>query len=380
MLNQPRVLKVGITASRSGQFRRQGQQALAGLQAWAQDVNQAGGLRVGGPDALRTVSVVHYDDASRPDQVQLLTQRLIREDRVDLVIGPYSSGLALAAAAVAEQFGKVLWNQGGASDRIYQQGYRWVVGILTPASEYLSGLSPLVLEAHPEAGSLAIVRAATGSFPKLVSDVVARRAAESGFSTVLIQEYDPAIADFSSIIDRLLDARPDLLLAVGRIQNDLLLARQLAQRRPALGVAAVVAAPIQQFHDALGPDAENFVGPSQWEPTGDDSCDYGPTAVQVTESLRRQSQLPIDYPMVQAYAAGLVAQKCIEVAESLDQPALRAAANALDFSTFYGRFKIDPITGRQIGGSVVLVQWQQDRKVIVWPPKQCQGGLAYPWR
>jgi branched-chain amino acid transport system substrate-binding protein len=84
--------------------------------------------------------------------------------------------------------------------------------------------------------------------------------------------------------------------------------------------------------------------------------------------------------MVQAYAAGLVAQKCIEVAESLDQPALRAAADALDFSTFYGPFKIDPATGRQVGGSVVLVQWQQGRKVIVWPPEQRQGRMSFPWR
>ena len=369
---------MGITASRSGQFQMQGQQALAGLQAWARDVNRAGGLRVSGPDSLRSVSVVHYDDASRPGQVKLLTRRLIMEDQVDLVMGPYSSGLAQAAAAVAEQYGKVLWNQGGASDRIYQQGYRWVVGILTPASEYLSGLPQLVLESRPEARSLAIVRAATGSFPKMVSDVVVGRAADLGFRTVLIEEHDPAIGDFSSTIDRLQDARPDLLLAVGRIENDLLLARQLVQRRPYFGVAALVAAPIQQFHDALGPDVEGFVGPSQWEPTGEYGGDYGPTAAQVLESLRQQSQLPLDYPMVQAYAAGLVAQRCVEVAGSLDQSALRAAAGVLDFATFYGRFKIDQTTGRQIGGSVVLVQWQQGRKVIVWPPEQRQGSLVLP--
>jgi hypothetical protein len=38
-----------------------------------------------------------------------------------------------------------------------------------------------------------------------------------------------------------------------------------------------------------------------------------------------------------------------------------------------------PVTGRQVGRSVVLVQWQEGRKVIVWPPEQRQGPLAYPW-
>ena len=86
------------------------------------------------------------------------------------------------------------------------------------------------------------------------------------------------------------------------------------------------------------------------------------------------------YPIFLAYAAGLVAQRCVEEAGTLDQAALREAAGRLDFSTFYGRFKIEADTGRQIGRSVVLVQWQQGRKVIVWPPEQRQGGLMYPWR
>lgn len=371
---------MGITASRSGQYQMQGRQALAGLQAWAKDVNQAGGLSVKGTDSPRSVSVIHYDDASRPDQVRLLTRRLILEDQVDLLMGPYSSGLAQAAAAVADKYGKVLWNQGGASDRIYQQGFRWVVGILTPASEYLSGLPQLVLDSRPESSSLAVVRAARGTFPRMVSNMVVQRAADLGFRTVLLQEYEPEIVDFSSTIDRFQDARLDLLLAVGRIENDLLLARQLVQRRPAVGVVAVVAAPIQQFHDALGPDVEGFIGPSQWEATGDHGGGYGPNTGQVLKSLRQQSRLPIDYPMVQAYASGLVVQRCIEAAGSLDQQALRAAAETLDFSTFYGRFKIEPATGRQIGGSVVLVQWQQGRKVIVWPPERRTRGLVHPWR
>ncbi|MDA0735322.1 MAG: amino acid ABC transporter substrate-binding protein [Chloroflexi bacterium] len=380
MVNLPRILKVGITASQSGQFQMQGRQALAGLQAWADDVNQAGGLYVGRTDSPRPVSIIHHDDSSRADRVRLLTQRLILEEQVDLTMGPYSSMLAQAAASVTEQYGKVLWNQGGASDSIYQQGYRRVVGILTPASEYLYGLPQMLRESHPEANSLAIVRAATGSFPKMASTGVERQAASLGFKRVLLQEYDPATNDFSTIIDRIQDARPNLLVAVGRIENDLLLARQLVQRRPALGAAVVVAAPIQQFHDALGADVEGFIGPSQWEPGSEYRGDYGPTTSQVLESLQRQSHLPIDYPMVQAYAAGLVAQRCVEEAGSLDEQELRTAADVLDFSTFYGRFKIDPATGRQIGRSVVLVQWQQGRKVIVWPPEQSQGRLVYPWQ
>lgn len=380
---------MAIPVSLSGQFQTQGRQALAGLQAWAGDVNRAGGLLVGGflagGSGLRwPVSVIHYDDGSQVGRVRQLARRLIVEDRVDLLMGPYSSVLAQAAASVAEEHGQVLWNQGGASDSIYQLGYRWVVGILTPASEYLAGLSQLVRDRCPEARRLAIVRAGSGSFPRVVSSGAERSAAALGYETVLLCEYDPLIDDFSAIIDQIAAAHPDVLLAVGRIQNDLRLAAQLGQRRPALGAVAVVAAPIQQFHDALGVDAEGFIGPSQWEPPGDESVEdyagtYGPSTSEVVESLHRQSNLAVDYPMAQAYAAGLVAQRCVEEV-GLGQKALRDAAAELDFSTFYGRFKIDPDTGRQIGRSVVLVQWQQGRKVVIWPPEQRQGGLVYPWQ
>ena len=84
--------------------------------------------------------------------------------------------------------------------------------------------------------------------------------------------------------------------------------------------------------------------------------------------------------MVQAYAAGLVAQRCVEDAGTLDSAALRDMAGTLEFATFYGRFKIDSVTGCQIGRSVVIVQWQGGRKVVVWPQERSQGQLRYPWR
>ncbi len=375
----PRAVTVGIPASLSGQFRIQGRQALAGLEAWAEDVNRAGGLKVRSGEAGNPVTVVHYDDESEPDRVREITGRLIAGDRVDLLMGPYSSVLARTAAAVAEEQGQVLWNQGGAADGIYRRGYSNVVGILTPASEYLAGLAAVVREADPEARRLAIVRATPGAFPRVVSSGAERSARGLGFETVLLREYDPSEPDFGTIVAQLRRLRPHVLVAVGRIHNDLELAQRLVEARPEIGAVAVVATPIGQFRDALGPAVDGFTGPSQWEPDAAVAVDFGPTPAQVMESLTRYAPGPVDYPMAQSYAAGLIAQRCVEDAGSLDQRGLRRAAGELDFSTFYGRFKIDPVTGRQVGRSVALVQWQRGRKVIVWPPEQRQAGLAYPW-
>ena len=374
------TIKVGIPVSLSGQFQVQGMQALAGLQAWAEDTNRAGGVKVGHSDAGRLISIVYYDDASKTAQARQTTERLITSDRVDLLFGPYSGVLALASVQVAEGHGKLLWNQGGASDTIYQRGFKWVVGVLTPASRYLEEWLPLVRGADPNADSLAIVRASTGAFPKAVVSTVESQAGQLGFRISLLREFEPSINDFNAVLDEVERVRPDLLLGVGRIQNDLLLAGQLARRELGLKGVAVVAAPIQQFRDHLGEAADGFVGPSQWEVSGSHRTDYGPSSAEVMASLRGKGHRTVDYPMVQAYAAGLVAQRCIEEAGTLEDSALREVAERLDFSTFYGRFKIDPVTGAQLGRSTVLVQWQQGRKVIVGPSDQRQAPMVYPWR
>ena len=206
------------------------------------------------------------------------------------------------------------------------------------------------------------------------------QAARLGFKISLLREFEPSINDFSAVLDEVERVRPDLLLGVGRIQNDLLLAGQLARRELGLKGVAVVAAPIQQFKDHLGEAADGFVGPSQWEASGNYPRDYGPTSAEVMASLQDKGYRTVDYPMAQAYAAGLVAQRCVDEAGTLEDSALRETAGRLDFSTFYGRFKIDPVTGCQFGRSIVLVQWQQGRKVIVGPPDQRQAPIVYPWR
>ena len=344
----------------------------------AEDVNRLGGIGFG--TGQHPVSVVFYDDESRAERVRLVTKRLIAEDRIDLLFGPYSAGLAAAAVEVAEEHGRLLWNQGGASDAVYRQGYRLVVGILTPATEYLAGLLSLVRDADPEAESVAILRASTGAFSRAVSAGVEVRAAELGFRVEAVREFEASIADFSPILQDLESSPPEVLVGVGRIRNDLLLARQLAESSLPVNVAAVVATPIRQFVEEMGALSEGFLGPSQWEASGSYANSYGPTADQVLESLARRGHHVSDYPMVQSYAAGVVAQKCLECAGTVDDQALRDVAGQVEFSTFYGKFKIDPDTGRQVGRSVVLVQWQQGRKVIVWPPEQAEGHLAYPWR
>ena len=379
------TVRIGIPVSLTGQFSLQGRQALAGIRVWVDDVNQVGGLKVGG--ATHPIELIWRDDSSRRDCVISKTRQLIVSDRVDLLVGPYSAVLTNAAAEVARDHCKLLWNQGGASPLLYQRCNPWVVGILTPADEYLAGLLPAVRDVCPEASTVGIVRAAAGAFPRDVASGVERSIVEAGFRNLLSLKFDAAADDFGDVVEAVGEATPDVLVVAGRFQNDLRIAELLAETAPRLGAVAVVAAGVDAFRERLGGAAENFMGPSQWEPGAMREPDYGPTATEVQASFdrlrmngERAGHAVIDYPMAQAYAVGIVMQRCIEECGSLEDEALRQAAASLDFTTFYGRFRIDPETGRQTGKPSLLVQWRQGRKAVVWPPELRQESMTYPWR
>ena len=358
-----------MAVSLSGQFGSQGRQALQGASAWVRDVNaNDGGMYVASAGRRLPVDLVHYDDGSTVHGARSMVQRLIVDDGVDILLGPYSSVLTLAACGVAEEHGAVLWNHGGASDRIYEQGFRRCVGVLAPASRYLTGLVDLLVEQAPRPRRVAILHARRGTFPAAVASGLEEKASGQGWETVLRRAYQD-VSDFPALLEEVEAAAPDLVAGVGRIQEDLEMARQIRSKGLKAEAVSLVAAGVAEFGRELGDLADGFMGPSQWEPSASPAPEYGPTADQL--ALRHPGFAPGkgDYAMAQAYAAGLVVGRCVEEAGGLDPDALREAASRLDFTTFYGRFKIDADTGRQTGRSVNIVRWREGRKAVVWPPE-----------
>jgi ABC-type branched-subunit amino acid transport system substrate-binding protein len=222
---------------------------------------------------------------------------------------------------------------------------------------------------HPAAHHMALVHVAAGTFPQEVAQGAAQYGQEHGFGAIHTYTYPAGTADFSPLLRQLAQDQPDVLLGVGRLEDDIRLAAQLRHASLPIQAVGLIATPMAIFRNTLGRAADGFLGPSQWEPGIVRVQEYGPSSQEVMASLLARAPEGIDYPMAQAYAGGLVAQRCIELAGSFDQEALRQAANRLDFTTFYGRCRIDPVTGRQLGHVMPVVQWQHGAKIIVWPPE-----------
>jgi branched-chain amino acid transport system substrate-binding protein len=361
------TLSVGAALSQSGMYALQGQQALQGLRLWVAETNAQGGLYV--PERRRAVPLrlIAYDDCSRHAVLERLITQLIRSDGVDFLVGPYSSGLVSAAAAIAEAHQKVLWNHGGSSDAIMDRGCRWSVHLPTPASHYFAGLFPWLLRGTVGMGRVAIVQRRRGSFSAQVADGAQQHAEHNGFAVLPRYFYPDEPAQLWSLAAAVAEAAPAVLIAVGRYEDDVALVRALADTPWKDRLIAAVAAPMQAFGEDLHMLAEGCIGPSQWEPATALVPDVGVSSAAFVETFRRAfGQVP-DYPAAQAYAAGLILQQCVLRAGTCVDVDLRMAASRLICRTFYGEFRLDPETGRQVGHQAVLVQWQGARKQVIWP-------------
>ncbi|MDH5171126.1 MAG: ABC transporter substrate-binding protein, partial [Gammaproteobacteria bacterium] len=124
-------IRIGTTQSLTGGLKEFGTNQLRGLQMWAADVNSRGEL------LGRPVEIVYYDDGSDPARSAELYRKLIEQDRVDLLVGPYSSNITMAASKVAEEHDFPMLTLGASADKIWAQGYENIVGLDVPSTRYM---------------------------------------------------------------------------------------------------------------------------------------------------------------------------------------------------------------------------------------------------
>jgi branched-chain amino acid transport system substrate-binding protein len=370
-------ITLGIAVSLSGRYALLGRQVLEGLECYVRDVNAAGGMLLKSEGKRLPVSLVVEDDESDESKIRNLIEKLIRQDQVDLLIGPYGSGLTLAAAEMADAFQYVLWNHSGSSDEIFECNLSSVVGLLTPASLYLCAILDLIKSLDPAAKRVALFSAKTGFAADMAAGALAWIKRE-GYTLTLHQSYTSGLEDFRSLLGPVKDNPPDIFLSVGRVEDDILLGRQLRELKPRIKAAGLVVAAISRFKAALRDQADGFLAPSQWEPQVRYPVDCGLSEEEFLTHYLKSATVPIDYPAAQGYAAGVVVQRCVEEVGSLDQKALREAAGRLRFTTFYGPYAIDPKTGRQTAHPLLVTQWQKGRKEIVWPREVAEVQPVYP--
>jgi len=210
-----------------------------------------------------------------------------------------------------------------------------------------------------------ILHAASGTFAREVARGAAEGARAAGCVDVRVMAFESPLLDASALCREAARRDPDLVVSVGTFEDDLAVARERTSL-PERIVLALVAAGLAAFGDELGTLADGIVGPSQWEPAPDDTPLLGPESDSFSGAFEEVFHRPPEYPAAQAFALGLILMECRRrCGGSLDDAALLGAARALETTTFYGGFRLDPRTGGQVGHRIRLVRWQDGRKRVV---------------
>jgi branched-chain amino acid transport system substrate-binding protein len=382
----PAQIVMGGPISLSGPYSKEGSQGLWGFQVAEKWINEVyGGIKIQGKKI--PVKYAYYDDESKKESVTSLLERLIVSDGVKFVFAPYTSGLTLAGAPVAEKY-KVLYNShGGASDRTFEQGYRYAVQTIVLGSRYHVDVLEMMKKIDPKATTFAMLYE-DDEFSRSVREGALEHAKKLGFKNVFDRTYPSKVQDMTPALTELAAARPDFLLGGGHFPDGQLLARQMADSGVDVKAASILVSPtLPEFYKALQTAAEGIIGPAHWEigvtfsplTTPKGTKYFGPTQDEFLSSFRKMSNgVDPDYHGIEASAAMFSYVLGIEAAQGLDTDKVRAAMGKLRFMSAYGDWGIDPKTGKQVAHKSVLIQWQKGKKEIIWPPEAQTAKICYP--
>lgn len=359
-------VRVGVTASLTGAYAAPGSNLLEGLKMWAHDVNSRGAL------LGRTVEIVYYDDQSDPATSTRLYEKLISDDRVDLLIGPYASDVTLAASEVAERHDFPMVSGSASATGIWSRGYRNVFQVDTPADRYMD----LLIDSAGNAGLTTIALAYSGSdFPREVARGVRASAAARGMKLVFDEEYREDSPDFTDLVRRISASKPDLVIGGTYLEDSVAFVREAKRQGFAPKALAFTVGPaLVEFGDVLGDDADGILGVVAWMRSGNLPMSYD-FSFRYKEKTGRNAGVHAAY----GYAAGQVLEAAVRLAGSLDRDAVREQLQTMKFGSLLGRYRVDD-SGKQLAKKTFVLQWQNNRRLLVLPAEHRENRIIYPMK
>ena len=372
-------IRIGASVSQTGAYGLLGQNQLRGYQLCVKQTNERGG-------ALgRRLELVVEDDRSEPVTAARIYEKLITQDKVDAVLGPYSSPITEAMADVTEKHRMPMVAPGAATTSIFRKGRKFIFMLPSRAEVYLEGL--IDMAARRGLKTVALTHEDTLATKAMAQGAI-ELAKKRGLSVVLVEAYPKGTTDFSGILTKVRAANPDVLAAATYFDDAVAMTRQLKESNVNPRMFGVtVGGDLPKFYEVLGRSAEFVYGAAAWEPElmallrGGELVPLArryPGAREFVESYRKEFPgADLSYHSASGYGGCQVLVEAVRRAGSLDGEKVRAAILNMSLNTVYGGFKVDR-DGVQIGHTMLTFQWQDGKKVIVWPDELAPGKPRFP--
>ncbi len=377
-------LVLGAAISLTGKYATNGIHAQNGYEFAIKKIDEAGGVKVG--DKCYNFKVTYYDDESKGDRGATLAERLINQDKVQYMLGPYSSGLTKAIAPVTEKYQIPMVEAEGASRSLFNKGYKYLFAVLSTSEQYLASAITLAAEQAEKEGKKAsdvkvAIAVENDPFSLDIRAGVMEDAAKVGMQIVIDEKLPRDLSDMSSILTKVKLLKPDVLIVSGHSKGAATAVRQIGEMKISVPMIALTHCEAADVVGNFGDFANDILCSTQWAETLTYKDElFGSAAEYDTEfksTYTEYANKTVPYQTAQASAAVYVFADAFERAGTLDKEAVRDAIAQTDLSTFYGDIRFSD-AGNNIAKPMVLRQIQNGEYKVVAPSAFASDPLNWP--
>lgn len=377
-------LTLGSAISLTGKYATNGVHAKNGYEFAIKKIKENGGIKVG--DKCYNFNVIYYDDESKGDRGATLAERLISQDKVEYMLGPYSSGLTKAIAPVTEKYEIPMVEAEGASRSLFNKGYKYLFAVLSTSEQYLASAITLAAEMAEKNGKKpdsvkVAVAVENDPFSLDIRAGVLDDAKKFGMKIVVDEKLPRDLSDMSAILTKVKLLKPDVLIVSGHSKGAATAVRQIGEMKIKVPMVAVTHCEAADVTGKFPDSAEGVLCSTQWAETlSYEDAIFG-TASNYEKEFKgaypEYAEKKVPYQTAQASAAVYVFKDAFERAGSLDKKKVRDALSATDLSTFYGQIKFSE-AGNNIAKPMVLRQIQGGKYNVVAPSEFASHPLTWP--
>ncbi|MBX2855831.1 MAG: amino acid ABC transporter substrate-binding protein [Rhodobacteraceae bacterium] len=377
-------ITLGAAISLTGKYSTNGYHTQNGYEFAIQKIKDNGGVTVG--DKCYNFEVIYYDDESKGDRGATLAERLINQDKVQYMLGPYSSGLTKAIAPVTEKYQIPMIEAEGASRSLFNKGYKYLFAVLSTSEQYLASAVTLAAEMAEKEGKKpsdikVAIAVENDPFSLDIRAGVNEDAEKYGMQVVIDEKLPRDLADMSAILTKVKLLKPDVLIVSGHSKGAATAVRQIGEQKIDVPMIALTHCEAADVTGNFGDSANDILCSTQWAETlSYEDPIFGSAANYETEfkaAYTDYAEKAVPYQVAQASAAVYVFKDAFERAGTLDKDALRDAISETDLMTFYGGIKFSE-AGNNIAKPMVLRQIQDGSYNVVAPSAIASHELNWP--
>ena len=367
--NTKDTIVLGAAVSLTGKYSTNGKHTQNGYNLAVERINGMGGVKVDGKSYK--FDIIYYDDESNSGRAAQLAERLIKQDKVQYLLGPYSSGLTKAIAPVTEENKIPMVEANGASRSLFTKGYKYLFAVLSSANLYLDVAIDLAVEKNGGPVNIAMAFEQDAFSQDVRLGIV--EAAERTGSTITIDDKLPKeLNDMAATLSKVKATSPDVLVVSGHSKGALTAIRQIAEMQVDVKMLAMTHCDASKLAKQHGRKSEFALCAAQWHKELTYSDEFFGNGIKFDKDFTDKFGYAPPYQAAESAAALLVFKDAFERANSLDREKVRDALVGTDMETFYGKIKFGE-GGQNTAKPMVLFQVRCDN-----PDGSCANRLVAP--